>query len=162
VPDIPAALLGPSTDANSRPGGTFPGSKTANFPRAGHCAPAEPNLARAGGPSGKWVSNQKVWWTNTTPMGCIQRSGAEGREPLLRPCHRQLVCGRRCRLALKHAKAADLIVTDIDEGVGNDTVDVFELRNVFGLDQLGDVRSFSGRASKPSQSGVHAASSNGD
>lgn len=35
------------------------------------------------------------------------------------------------------------------------------LRNVFGLDQIGDVPSFSGRASKPSQSGVHAASSKG-
>jgi hypothetical protein len=74
-------------------------------------------------------------------LGCIQRSRAEGREPVLRPCHRKLVCGRRGRLALKDAKAADLILTDIDQGVGNDTVDILELRNVFGLDQIGNLRS---------------------
>jgi hypothetical protein len=56
-------------------------------------------------------------------LGRIQWRRAEGREPLLCPRDGQAVRHRRCRLALKHAEAADLVVADVDQGVGTDTVD---------------------------------------
>jgi hypothetical protein len=43
-------------DVNSRPElasrGTFPGTRTANFPRVGHYSPAGPNLRRGSGEPG--------------------------------------------------------------------------------------------------------------
>jgi hypothetical protein len=59
------------------------------------------------------------------------------------------------RLVGEHADAGDLVVTEIDQGVGDEALDALDLGEVLGLDQSGDLGGLTGLDLDPAERCVH-------